>query len=203
MRLPTLLLAVFLALWFALAISPVSREDWLLENVLTVAFVGWLVWEFRKQPLTNLSYACIFAFLALHTIGSHYTYSLVPYNDWAGAVTGHVINEGRNHYDRFAHLAYGLLIVVPSIEWLDRIAPPRGAWRVWMPVLFIMAHSTIYELIEWGAAMVVAPELGDAYLGTQGDVWDAQKDMALATLGATITVAVLALTRTAGFAKRT
>jgi putative membrane protein len=89
------------------------------------------------------------------------------------------------------HFSYGALMLLPALEIFVAYAPPRGVWRLLMPVLFLMAHSVIYEMIEWIAALLVAPDLGQAYLGTQGDPWDAQKDMALAALGAIVTMTIL------------
>jgi putative membrane protein len=197
-RTPLLLLAVFSVFWVALAINPVSREDWLLENALTAITLPILILTRNKLRFSNFAYGCIFVFFCLHTIGSHYTYSLVPYDQWWQALTGHTLNSvfgfERNHYDRLLHFLYGALIVVPSMELFAKYAPPNKYWRIAMPVFFIMGHSVIYEMIEWGAAMVVAPELGHAYLGTQGDEWDAQKDMALATGGAILTMVLIRLT---------
>jgi len=194
-RVPLVLLGLFIVFWIALAIHPHDRSDWLLENALTAMTLPLLIFTRRKLRFSNFAYGCIFAFLCLHTIGSHYTYSLVPYDEWWRAFAGHGLNEAlgfeRNHYDRFVHFMYGVLIVVPSLELFIAYAPPKKFWRVVMPVCFIMAHSVIYEMIEWLAALMVAPELGQAYLGTQGDPWDAQKDMALATSGAIVMMLAL------------
>ena len=194
-RFPGVLLAVFALFWLVLAIEPVSREDWLLENLLILAAVPMLIATRNKLRFSDLAYGCFFAFFCFHCIGAHYTYSLVPYDQWWLAITGRTLNAAlgfdRNHYDRLVHFLYGALIVVPSLELFVAYAPPRGIWRVLMPVLFVMSHSVIYELIEWFAALLVAPELGQAYLGTQGDPWDAQKDMGLAAAGALFTMLLL------------
>ncbi|MET0657507.1 MAG: DUF2238 domain-containing protein [Steroidobacteraceae bacterium] len=137
-----------------------------------------------------MAYGCIFVFLLLHTVGSHYTYALVPYDRWMQHLTGRTLSDlfglERNHYDRLVHFLYGALMLVPSADVLRRVAIMRGTGRWLLPVVFLMAQSATYELIEWGAASVVAPDLGTAYLGTQGDEWDGQKDMALATCGAVL-----------------
>jgi putative membrane protein len=194
-RIPLFLLAVFAAFWIALAIHPKSREDWLLENLLTVTTVLLLILSRNRLRLSNAAYGCLFVFLCFHTIGSHYTYSLVPYDAWWQWLTGNTLNSHfgfeRNQFDRFVHFLYGALIVVPSLELFIAYAPPKRMWRIIMPVFFIMGHSVIYEMIEWIAALLVAPELGEAYLGTQGDTWDAQKDMALATGGALMTLLIM------------
>lgn len=192
---PAILLGVFAIIWIVLAIRPVSREDWLLENLLTFIAIPTLILTHKRLRFSNAAYTCLFIFFVLHTIGSHYTYSLVPYDEWWRALTGHTLNDSlgfeRNHYDRLVHFLYGALMLLPTVELFAAYAPPRGLWRFVMPVSFLMAHSVIYEMIEWIAALVVAPELGQAYLGTQGDEWDAQKDMALATGGAVLAMGLL------------
>jgi len=194
-RIPPILLGVFAVFWLLLAIHPHDRKDWLLENALTAITLPLLIFTRNKLRFSNFAYGSFFVFLCLHTIGSHYTYSLVPYDQWWQSLTGESLNRvfgfERNQYDRLVHFMYGALIVVPSLELFIAYAPPRKTWRVLMPIFFIMAHSVIYEMIEWAAALMVAPELGQAYLGTQGDPWDAQKDMALATAGAIMTMLLL------------
>jgi len=103
-----------------------------------------------------------------------------------------VLGEGRNHYDRLAHFCYGLLLTYPAREVFLRVALVRGFWGYYLPLDVTMATSMIYELIEWGAAEFFGGDLGVAYLGTQGDPWDAQKDVALATLGGIITMLITA-----------
>jgi putative membrane protein len=128
----------------------------------------------------------------LHAVGAHYTYSEVPYDRWAEALTGHSLNGAlglqRNHYDRLVHFSYGLLVTPAAIEVLDAYSPQRGVWRWLLPFSFMLSHSVAYELIEWAAAEGFGGQLGQAYLGTQGDDWDAQKDMLLAAIGAAIAV---------------
>jgi putative membrane protein len=192
-RMPSLLLALYLVWWAVLAIAPRYRGDWWLENVLVFVAVPLLVWSYPRLRLSNLAYCLLFAFLSLHAVGAHYTYSEVPYARWLRAIAGDDIiglaGAGRNHYDRFVHFAYGLLATPAAIEILDARAPQRGVWRWLVPTMFMVSHSTMYELIEWLAAMLFGGELGQAYLGTQGDVWDAQKDSALAALGVVVAVA--------------
>jgi putative membrane protein len=194
-RFPSALLTIFVVLWAILAVHPVNRQDWLLENLLTFISIPALVATRKKLRFSNAAYFCLFLFFCCHTVGSHYTYSLVPYDDWWQSLTGRTFNSyfgfERNHYDRLVHFLYGALIVVPSLELFIAYAPPRKSWRVLMPVFFIMGHSVVYEMIEWIAALLVAPELGQAYLGTQGDQWDSQKDMALATAGAIFTLLLM------------
>jgi putative membrane protein len=175
-------------LWVALAIAPVSRHDWALENALLVVFVAALAASWRRFPLSRVSYTLIFLFLCLHTVGAHFTYSLVPYDEWWRRLTGQSLNAllgwERNNFDRVVHFSYGLLLAYPVRELLLRVASVKGFWGYFLPLDLTMSTSALYELIEWGAAEVFGGELGATFLGTQGDIWDAHKDMALASLGA-------------------
>lgn len=186
-RYPATLLALFSAWWLALAIAPHFREDWLLENVLVFAAVPMLALTYRQLRFSNTAYTCLFLFFALHEVGAHYTYSLVPYDEWSRAVIGRSISElvgtERNHFDRAIHFLYGVLITPAAVELFAAKAPPTGVWRFLMPLFFMNSHAVIYETIEWLAAEAFGGELGAAYLGTQGDPFDAQKDMALAFVG--------------------
>jgi putative membrane protein len=188
-RYPVRLLAAFTVIWAALAIAPWYRQDWLLENVIVFIAVPALALNFRRLRFSNFAYTCLFVFLVLHEVGAHYTYSEVPWREWLHLLPGSGdsgASAGRNHYDRFVHFSYGLLVLPAAWELMQARMSPRGIWLWLMPVFFVMSHSVIYEMIEWLAAEVFGGELGAAYLGTQGDEWDAQKDMALATAGAVL-----------------
>lgn len=191
-RYPIVLFALLVALAGVLAISPHDRADWALENALLFAGVAALIATRRRLPLSRVSYTLIFVFACLHSLGAHYTYSEVPYHDWLAALTGRPPGVGRNQYDRFVHFSYGLLLAYPVREIFMRVADVRGFWGYYLPLDVTMATSLLYELIEWGAAVLFGGELGVAYLGSQGDPWDAQKDMALATLGACIAMLITA-----------
>jgi putative membrane protein len=188
------LLVLLIVIWGVLAINPWHRADWALENGLAIALVLVLVFTFKVFPLSRISYTMIFLFLTLHLIGAHYTYSEVPYNEWSEAVFGKSINSifgwERNHFDRFVHFSYGLLLAYPIREFFLRIANVKGFWGYFFPLDITMSTSVMYELIEWGAAIFFGGALGAAYLGTQGDVWDAHKDMALATIGAILSMMI-------------
>jgi putative membrane protein len=191
-RYPLALLVAFLAIFAALGVAPWYRQDWLLENLLVLVAVPGLVLTFRRLRFSNFAYTCLFVFFVLHEVGAHYTYSEVPWRDWLAAVTGtEAAAAGRNHYDRFVHFAYGLLLMPAAVELIEARMSPRGLWRWLMPLFFVMSHSVIYEMIEWLAAGAFGGDLGVAYLGTQGDEWDAQKDMALATAGAVTALVLL------------
>ena len=184
-RYPAVLLLAFGAIWTALAIAPSYRQDWLLENVLVFVAVPLLAATSRSLRFSNRAYTCMFVFFVLHAVGAHYTYSEVPWREWlhlqdAAAGPG---PANRNNYDRFVHFSYGLLMFPAVWELFAARASPQRVWRYVMPVSFLMSHAVVYELIEWGAAELFGGDLGVAYLGTQGDVWDAQKDMGLAVTG--------------------
>lgn len=193
---PLGLLLVWTALAVALAFHPFDRGDWALENVLSALLVLVLCLTHRRFPFSRISYALMFVFLVLHLIGAHYTYSEVPYDAWFerafGITLSSVFGFERNHFDRLVHFLYGFLLSYPMREVFVRVAGVRGFWGYCLPLLMTMATSCLYEIIEWAAALVVGGELGAAYLGTQGDEFDAQKDMALASLGALLSLLVVA-----------
>ena len=194
---PAALLAAFCVIFVALGIAPLYRQDWLLENVLVFVAVPLLVATRHRLRFSHLAYACLFVFFTLHEVGAHYTYSLVPYDEWFQALTGRsldaILGFERNHYDRLVHFLYGLLVTPAAVELFARFGRYPRTWAALFPLLFITSHSVIYELVEWGAAAVFGGELGQAYLGTQGDIWDAQKDMALALLGSVVAIVALGL----------
>ncbi|HSE76876.1 MAG TPA: DUF2238 domain-containing protein [Alphaproteobacteria bacterium] len=191
-----LLAAAFLAVFAALAIDPYDRADWALENALVIVFIAAMTLAFRRFAFSRLSYTLIFLFLCLHEVGAHYTYSEVPYDAWTRTLLGVSLNEfldwRRNHFDRLVHFLYGLLLAYPVRELFLRIASVRGFWGYFLPLDLTMSTSMVFELFEWGAAEFFGGDLGVAYLGTQGDQWDAQKDMALASLGALTAMSITA-----------
>lgn len=188
--------ALFGAIWLALAIHPISRADWMLENFLIIPSAYVAVQGIRHRLFSRLSLVLIFIFWCLHEIGAHYTYSLVPYDNWWHFMTGRTFNSlfgwERNHFDRLVHFSYGLLLAYPIREIFLRVARVRGFWGYFLPLDLTLSSSAFYELLEWFTAEMLGGDLGQAYLGTQGDVWDAQKDMALAACGALITILLTA-----------
>jgi len=176
------LLLWYAALWIFLAISPVDRSDWALENILAMAFVLVLILTYRRFLFSDLSYVLITIFLTVHAVGAHYTYSQVPLGFWLKDALG----LSRNHYDRIVHFAFGLLMHYPIREMTIRRAAVREPWSYVVAIAIVQACSDLFEIIEAVVAQIVAPDLGNAYLGTQGDPWDAQKDMAAAFSGAVV-----------------
>jgi putative membrane protein len=176
------LLIVFALFWCWAAYNPVFPDDWLLENYLVFMWVPIILLLGRYFKLSELSYTLITIFMCLHVIGSHYTYAGVPFGDtlkdW--------FNSDRNMYDRLVHFSFGLLLAYPIREVFMRLAKVKGFWSYYFPLDLVLAFSCTYELIEWWSARNVDPAAGLAFLGSQGDVWDAQKDMGLAGLGSLI-----------------
>jgi putative membrane protein len=193
-RLLHALAGAYLAWWIVLAIAPYNRQDWLLENLLVFASAGVLIGTYRRFAFSDLSYLLLAVFFTLHTVGAHYTYSEVPLGHWIKDQFG----LSRNHFDRVIHFSFGLLVGYPLRELLCRRAGLRGLWSYVLPLAVVMAFSEFFEILEALTATVVSPELGAAYLGTQGDIWDAQKDSALAALGGLICVSAIAAFRRKG-----
>jgi putative membrane protein len=195
-RLVSVLGGLFAVLVIVSAIEPFDRNAWLLENALVVAAVGFLAVTYRRMPLSRISYGLIFIFLCLHEIGAHWTYDEVPYDDWARTLFGVSISEQfdleRNHFDRVVHFLYGFLIAYPVREIFVRVAQVRGFWGYFLPLDLTMSTSMIFELFEWVVAEFFGGDLGIAYLGSQGDVWDAHKDMLLASVGALLAMLITA-----------
>lgn len=190
-----LLTVIFAVEFLFLAISPHNRQDWAMENVLVFVLLVALFATSTSFPLSRVSYTLIFIFLGIHEIGSHYTYSEVPYDAFFQSFFHFSLNEllgwERNNFDRIVHFLYGLLLAYPIREFYFRVADAEGFWGYFLPLDFTMSSSMLYELFEWAAAEIFGGELGVAYLGTQGDIWDAHKDMLLASLGALLALLLI------------
>jgi putative membrane protein len=178
--------AAYAAVWLWSAVAPKYRSDWLLENLLIFAFVPLLAATYRRFRFSNVSYGLIAAFLALHSYGAHYTYSETPFGFWLKDT----LDLSRNHYDRLVHFGFGLFMTYPVRELGLRVLHLRGGWSWSVPFLIVLALSADYELVESWVARIVSPDLGIAFLGIQGDVWDAQKDMNAAQVGGLAALAI-------------
>nr|WP_188235586.1 DUF2238 domain-containing protein [Sphingopyxis sp. LK2115] len=188
------LIGLLLALLLIAQIDQPYPEVALLQHIPTMLLLVASPWLLRRWPLSTGSVACIALFLALHTLGGRYAYSNVPYDDWARALTGATLSDGlgwtRNHYDRLVHFAFGGLSAVPVAE-VARRWGGLGARGAMLAVLgWVLAVSALYEVFEWLLTLAAAGETADRYNGQQGDMWDAQKDMALAALGAVAGLAI-------------
>lgn len=134
----------------------------------------------NRFPLTPLLYVLLFVHAIILVVGGHYTYALVPFGFWMEETFGFT----RNHYDRIGHFAQGFVPAIAAREILIRLRVVNGrGWLFTIVIAFCLAISAAYELLEWAAAALTG-EKADAFLGTQGDVWDTQKDMLLALIGA-------------------
>ncbi len=182
-----LFLLLFLVVWGITLAGTTDVKNWLLENTLVILFGGFLYFSYRKFELSDLSYLLITIYLCLHIYGSMYTYAENPLGYWLKDLFG----AERNFYDRIVHFSFGFFLAYPVREVLLLVykVPKFFAWS--LPLEFTLSISGMYELIEWAVADVFFPEQGMAYLGTQGDIWDAQKDMALAVFGAALATTIV------------
>jgi len=191
-----LLLVFFLFLIVSCADAPYPK-DLILQHIPTVAVVGSLLTTGQWLALSNRSFTLFLAFMMLHVLGARYLYSYVPYDAWTTWMFGTSISDWfsfeRNHYDRFVHFCYGLLMTSPIREVMVRRLNVRSSWSYYLAVESIVVTSVLYELGEWVVAMTFAPDWADRYLGQQGDLWDAHKDMALAMAGSILSASAAAL----------
>lgn len=168
-----------------------------LQHGPTIALLIAAPWLLRRWPLSNGATGCIWLFLLLHTLGARWIYSYVPYDDWARALVGHdlswLLGTSRNGYDRLVHFAFGALLTMPLAQSAHRFGGLRHGWSLAFALAAVGLGSALYEMFEWLLTLLAAGETADYYNGQQGDVWDAQKDMAAAQLGSLI--AMIALLR--------
>ena len=183
-RLPLALLAVMTpVLVLTLVFCRAGRLNWLLE--VAPALLGFiaLAATYRRLRLTDFCYVCVFLHTLVLVYGGYYTYAEAPLGNWARDA----FHLARNHYDRVGHLALGFFPVFIIKETLLRATPlRRGGWLTFIVLSVVLAIAAFYELIEWWSTYLVAPDIGQAFLGSQGDPWDAQWDMLLALLGAAV-----------------
>lgn len=180
-------LAVFLGVLAWSAIAPKDYLTWLLEVSPALIGLAVLAATRRAFPLTPLAYALVLAHSVILMVGGHYTYADVPAGEWLRVT----FDLERNNYDKLGHLAQGFVPAILARELMIRLRVVNGArWRVFLVVCVCMAISAVYELIEWGVALVSA-QAAESFLGTQGYVWDTQSDMGWALVGALLALASL------------
>lgn len=186
---PRLLLGAYVSLFALLAIAPYDRSLWLAENLPIIGIVLVLVVLYvRGVRFSSPAYVLMSVLVFMHTIGGHYTFERVPF-DWFNELFGFE----RNMYDRVAHFTVGFYAYAFA-EWLDYIGAANRRFITYLLPLFAIAFVAMsYEIIEWWFAVSNDPAVGDAFLGSQGDIWDAQKDMLADTLGAAISLTLYAL----------
>ncbi|WP_180165137.1 DUF2238 domain-containing protein [Acinetobacter sp. YH12049] len=181
------------------SIQPLEMEAYILHQIGTAFMLIVLLIFLYKIGLSFTTVCLYLGFLLIHVIGAHYLYSYVPYSEWTQALFGFNLNQSmgwsRNMYDRLVHLAYGLLLYPFFYRIFQIWLPPLKAGTLFLLVIqFVMATSLFYEWIEWLIAIGLSPEEAENYNGQQGDIWDAHKDMLLATLGAMITGGICLMT---------
>ena len=182
-----LFIAVFGIIWADSFIGNTDTANWVLENVLTFAFIIALIVTYRKYQFSTLTYLLVCVYLCLHVYGSKYTYAENPFGFWLQDY----LNLGRNHYDRIVHFSFGFLLAYPMREMFLK-AFNFKRWVAWLlPIEITLSISAFYELIEWAVPDIFFKAQGDAYLGTQGDIWDAQKDIFLAFVGAILATTIV------------
>ena len=174
---------IYILIWIIMAINPKYPADWLLENVLVFVLFPFVIWMDKKYNYTLLSMIFILIFSSLHSLGAHYTYAEMVHFD---AIT-QIFGFERNHFDRVVHFLFGLLLfrilfemIVPSVN--------TAKATLFFTFSIIISISAIYEILEWLAVIILYPDLGMAFLGTQGDIWDAHKDSVAALIGALINI---------------
>lgn len=165
-----------------------------LQHVPTVIGLALLLAAVKTGSLGRVSFTCVVGFLWLHIIGARWIYTFVPYDDFAARLTGRSLSDRfgweRNHYDRLVHAASGVLGVPPASELLQRFGGMKPLGAAVMAVSCVLSIGAIYEIFEWQIAMTFSPTQAEAYNGQQGDVWDPQKDLALAGIGAIISASL-------------
>lgn len=182
---------LFAILWANTFLGTTDLHNWLLENALTILFLVILIFSFKKFQFSDLSYLLIFLYLCLHVYGSKYTYAENPLGFWLQDY----FHASRNHYDRIVHFSFGFLLAYPMRE-LFLVGLKFPKWIAWiLPIEMTLSISGLYELIEWAVADLFFPSQGVAYLGTQGDIWDAQKDIFLAFSGALLATSIVSLVK--------
>lgn len=181
-----LLLILYLVGFILLAVDPHDRADWALENFFPISQLIAVIIAYRYYKFTRISYYMIFFYLFVQSWGGHFTYAeAAPFN-WVRDE----FHLGRNHYDRVAHFMLGFLLGLPIREILMQFVSASRRWINFLTAALVLAIGAFYEFIEWWVAVLVTPNLGDKFLGTQGDIWDTQWDMFLALVGAVLTIAI-------------
>lgn len=182
-------LAIFLSVLTWSAIEPADRVTWWMEVIPAILGIVILSMTYKRFPLTGLVYSLILIHAIILMVGGHYTYAEVPAGDWLSDLTG----GDRNNYDKLGHFAQGFIPVMIAREIMirNKVVAAKG-WLSFLLLCVVLAISAFYELIEWWAALL-SEEAAEAFLGTQGYVWDTQSDMLWALCGAI--VALLTLSR--------
>jgi len=187
----SVLLSWYVGFFLAMGIDPVDPQNWVFANILPIMFVGCLTITYFRFSFSSVSYLLFSIFLTLHTIGAHYTYAQVPVGSWIEGM----FNLPRNHFDRIVHFCFGLLLAYPFDELFGKIKGLSLWLRTYLVLMSLIGLAGTWEILESWFARIVHPELGHAFLGAQGDIWDAQKDMAATMYGVFISLSIMIVTR--------
>ncbi|OSI12276.1 DUF2238 domain-containing protein [Neisseria canis] len=190
---PLLIAAVVAAVAVWSGWAPSDRAVWWAEVIPVFAVFGWLVFTCRRFRFSNPAYLFMSGWMVMHLVGAHYTFADVPF-DWANRILSPLLGEGRNHFDRVGHYIIGFY-AYPMAEWLMRRRMCSMKLAFFFSLFFIMGVAAAYEIIEWQYAVIEGGNAGVEFLGSQGDIWDAQKDMLADTLGALTALTVYLLVR--------
>ena len=188
---PQVALAWYAGLFLTLAMSPLDARIWWGSNILPLAFVTVLVLTHRAFPLSNTSYLLITAWLTLHTVAVHYTYPKVPLSFWLDGW----FDFHRNHFDRIVHFSFGFFMTLPLVEVFRRRCNVKGWLLPYLVVMTVLGFSAFWEIVEAWIGQIAHPNIEQAMVGHQGDVWDPQRDMASAFYGSLLSVGYLAWRR--------
>lgn len=180
-RLPELLLLLLVGLSVWSFIEPYDKQVWWTEMASVFLLLGALTTTYKRFRFSTTAYVCMAVWSALQIIGAHYTFEFVPFD----CITN-LFGFERNHYDRIAHFAVGLGgIAIAELLRKKRIVNSVAA-AAWFSIVFMLAIAGLWEIVEWAYAEIDGGDAGQAFLGAQGDIWDAQKDMLLDTIGAAV-----------------
>lgn len=185
----TILFFIVILIGVLTCIHPIFPRDQYLQHIGTILLLIPMVADLRKSRMPMSAFIGIALFTLLHIIGARYVYSNVPYKEWSvslGLVGADFFQDPRNHYDRFVHFSFGVLLFPFLIYLCKERLRQKPLIAILIAWLVIQTGSMIYEMFEWLITVVMSPATADSYNGQQGDMWDAQKDMALAFIGSTI-----------------
>ena len=184
-----ILVLIILAATVVTCINPVYPHEQFLQHIGTILLLIPLLIDIRKDRMPMSAFVGLVLFTLLHVIGARYIYSYVPYKEWfaaTGIVNADFFQDPRNHYDRFVHFSFGITLFPYFLYVCRSFFRQKALTATLMAWMMIQTGSMIYELFEWLLTVFISPEEADYYNGQQGDMWDAQKDMAWAMLGSTL-----------------
>ncbi|MDO5090718.1 MAG: DUF2238 domain-containing protein [Cardiobacteriaceae bacterium] len=190
---PAAIAALITAVAIWSGIAPADRAVWWAEVIPIFAVFAALVFTYPRFRFSNLAYFLMSLWLVMHLVGAHYTFANVPF-DWGNRLLSPILGEDRNHYDRLAHYIIGFY-AYPMMEWLLRRKHCGVKLAFFFSLFFIMSVAGAYEIIEWQYAVIEGGDAGIEFLGSQGDIWDAQKDILADTLGALTALALYLVVR--------